>query len=50
MIYALVKTAVDRGAAQYTRKKTGIWPDGTPQQPGKSPDHRQAKADAHTAK
>ena len=50
MIYALVKTAVVRGAALFTRKKTGIWPDGTPQQPGKSPDHRQAKADAHTAK
>jgi Protein of unknown function (DUF4235) len=49
-IYALVKTAVDRGAAEWTRKKTGIWPDGTPQQPGRSPDHSQAKADGHTAK
>jgi Protein of unknown function (DUF4235) len=49
-IYALVKTAVDRGAAEWTRKKTGIWPDGTPQQPGRSPEHSQAKADGHTAK
>ena len=49
-IYALVKTAVDRGAAEWTRKKTGIWPDGTTQQPGRSPDHGQAKADGHTAK
>ena len=29
VIYALVKTAVDRGAAEWTRKKTGIWPAGT---------------------
>ena len=43
-IYALVKTAVDRGAAEWTRKKTGIWPGGTLQQPDKSPDHRQAEA------
>jgi Protein of unknown function (DUF4235) len=50
VIYALVKTAVDRGAAEWTRKKTGIWPDGTLQQPDKSPDHRQAKAAAHAAK
>ena len=42
-IYALVKTAVDRGAAEWTRKKTGIWPGGTLEQPDKSPDHRQAK-------
>jgi hypothetical protein len=27
-IYALVKTAVDRGAAEWARKATGIWPDG----------------------
>ena len=43
-IYALVRTAVDRGAAEWTRKKTGIWPGGTLQQPDRSPDHRQAKA------
>jgi Protein of unknown function (DUF4235) len=49
-IYALVKTAVDRGAAEWTRKKTGIWPDGTAQQPGRLPDHSQAKADGYTAK
>ena len=48
-IYALVKTAVDRGAAEWTRKKTGIWPGGTLQHPGKSPDHHEAKADASTA-
>ena len=45
-IYALVKTAVDRGAAEWTRKKTGIWPTGTPQHPGRSPDHHEAKAAA----
>ena len=51
MIYALVKTAVDRGAAEWTHKKTGIWPGGTlQQQPDKSPDHRQAEATAHTAR
>ena len=49
-IYALVKTAVDRGAAEWTRKKTGIWPDGTLQHPDKSPDHHQAKAATHTAR
>jgi hypothetical protein len=49
VIYALVKTAVARGAAEWTRKKTGIWPDGTLQQPDRSPDHRQVKAAARTA-
>jgi hypothetical protein len=49
-IYALVKTAVDRGAAEWTRKKTGIWPGGTLHQPDRSPDHRQAKAAADAAK
>jgi hypothetical protein len=49
-IYALVKTAVDRGAAEWTRKKTGIWPGGTLQQPDKSPDHRRAKAAVDAAK
>ena len=48
-IYALVKAAVDRGAAEWTRKETGIWPGGTLQQPGKSPDHHEAKADARPA-
>jgi Protein of unknown function (DUF4235) len=38
-IYALVKTAVDRG-----------WPGGTLQQPDKSPDQRQAKAAVDAAK
>ncbi len=50
VIFALVKTAVDRGAAEWTRKATGIWPDGTLQQPDKSPDHRQPKAAVHAAK
>ena len=49
VIYALVKTAVDRGAAEWTRKATGIWPGGTLQQPGKSPDHHEAKAAVRTA-
>ena len=45
----LVKAAVDRGAAEWTRKASGIWPGGTPQQPGKSPDHHEAKAAVRTA-
>jgi uncharacterized protein DUF4235 len=48
-IYALVKTAVDRGAAEWTRKAVGIWPDGTLDHPDKSPDHHVAKAAARTA-
>lgn len=44
VIYALVETAIDRGAAEWTRKATGIWPDGTLQHPGRSPDHHEAKA------
>ena len=48
-IYALVKAAVDRGAAEWTRKETGIWPGGTLQQHGKSPGHHEAKAAARTA-
>ena len=47
-IYALVKAAVDRGAAEWTRKTTGIWPGGTLQQPGRSPDHHEAKAAVRT--
>ena len=43
-IYALVKTAVDRGAADSAIDAS------EPQQPGRSPDHSQAKADGHTAK
>jgi Protein of unknown function (DUF4235) len=43
-IYALVKTAVDRGAAEWTRKQTGIWPAGTLQHPDRSSDHHQAAA------
>jgi hypothetical protein len=48
-IYALVKTAVERGAAEWTRKAVGIWPDGTLDHPDKSPDHHKAKAAARTA-
>ena len=36
-IYALVKTAVARGAAEWTRKATGIWPGGTPSNPVSRP-------------
>lgn len=47
-IFALVKAAVDRGAAEWTRKTTGIWPGNRAQQPeavsGAAPDHRHAKA------
>lgn len=46
-IYALVKTAVDRGAAEWTRKRVGIWPDGTLDHPDKSPDHHEAEG-VHT--
>jgi hypothetical protein len=35
-IFALVKAAIDRGAAEGTRKLTGIWPGDTGQPPGKS--------------
>ena len=48
-IYALVKAAVDRGAAEWTRKAIGIWPGGTLQRPDKSPDHHEAKAAVRTA-
>ena len=46
-IFALVKTAVDRGAAEWTRRTVGIWPDGTLDHPGRSPDHHEAEA-VHT--
>src|SRR4029077_18603503 len=49
-IYALVKGAVHRAAAEWTRQKTGICPGGPLQQPDKSPDHRQDKAAARTAR
>ena len=35
-IFALVKAAIDRGAAEGTRKLTGIWPGDEGQQPGNS--------------
>jgi hypothetical protein len=31
-IFALVKAAIDRGAAEWTRKLTGTWPGGEGQQ------------------
>jgi len=34
-IFALVKAAVDRGAAEGIRKLLGIWPSDASQQPGK---------------
>jgi hypothetical protein len=34
-IFALVKAVIDRGAAEGTRKLTGIWPGDGGQQPGK---------------
>ena len=36
VIFALVKAAVDRGAAEGTRKLTGIWPGDQGQEPGES--------------
>jgi hypothetical protein len=35
MIFALVKAAIDRSAAEATRKLTGTWPGAEGQQPGK---------------
>ena len=35
-IFAVVKAAVDRGAAEATRTLTGIWPGDEGQQPDKS--------------
>jgi hypothetical protein len=35
-IFAVVKAAMDRGAAEGTRKLTGAWPGAEGQQPGKA--------------
>ena len=43
-IFALVKAAVDRGAAEGTRRLTGIWPGDEGQEPGEPSDHHQATA------
>ena len=43
-IFALVKAAVDRGAAEGTRRLTGIWPGDEGQQPDEPSDHHQATA------
>ena len=40
-IFALVKAAADRGAAEGTRRLTGIWPGDEGQQPDERPDHHQ---------
>jgi Protein of unknown function (DUF4235) len=37
VIFAVVKAAVDRGAAQGTRKLTGVWPGDEGQQPHEAP-------------
>jgi hypothetical protein len=34
VIFAVVKAAVDRAAAEGTRKLTGVWPGDNGQQPG----------------
>ena len=36
VIFALVKATIDRGAAEATRKLTGIWPGDEGQQVGKT--------------
>jgi hypothetical protein len=48
-MYALVKAAADRGAAEWTRNATGIWPGGTLRRPGKPPGRHQAEAAVGTA-
>jgi hypothetical protein len=35
-VYAVVKAAVDRGAAEGTHKLTGVWPGENGQQPEKA--------------
>jgi len=36
-VYAAVKAAVDRGAAEGTRKLTGVWPGENGQRPPAGP-------------
>jgi hypothetical protein len=36
-VYAVVKAAVDRGAAEGTRKLTGVWPGENAQRPPEGP-------------
>jgi hypothetical protein len=49
-IFALVKAAVDRGAAEGTRRLTGIWPGGAGQPPDEPSDQHQATATVRTVK
>ena len=49
-IFALVEAAAGRGAAEGTRRLTGIWPGDEGQQPGEPPDHHQTTATVRTAK
>ena len=49
-IFALVKAAVGRGAAEGTRRLTGIWPGDEGQPPGEPSDHHQTAATVRTAK
>ena len=37
VIFAVVRAAVDRGAAEGTRKLTGVWPGDEGDQPGGAP-------------
>jgi hypothetical protein len=38
-LFAIVKAAVDRGAAAGTRKLTGTWPGDQDEQPARDPEH-----------
>ena len=46
-IFALVKAAADRGAAEGTRRLTGIWPAMKASSPTSRPDHHQPGAAQH---
>jgi len=51
VVYALVKTAIDRSAAEWTRKATGVWfPGGKLPDPDAATAQRQPKATAREAK
>jgi len=38
-VFAIVKAAVDRGAAEGTRKLTGTWPGDEDEQPAREKEH-----------
>jgi hypothetical protein len=48
-IFAVVKAAFDRGAAEVTRKLTGVSPGDEASSPASRPGHRQATATARMA-